>query len=83
MRVLKSSSEAEMIAEFLRQEYASFDRYGEKITRALADEVLDATIITSPNLGNAEENVARLRKLLSRTVGQVCGSWLHHSMGSP
>lgn len=61
MRMLRPSTENEMIAEFLRQEYASFDRYGLTISAALAGEGLEDSIITNADIENADQNEARLR----------------------
>ena len=57
----RESSEAEMIAEFLRQEYASRERYGARIDACLWEEGVDATILTDPELGDPAANAARHR----------------------
>ena len=57
-----------MIAEFLRQEYASRDRYGARLDACLRDEGMSARLITDPDLGRQEENAMR-RRLLARYRG--------------
>jgi hypothetical protein len=55
-----------MIAEFLRQEFASVQRYGAPIAAALAAlaaESVGSSIITCPDITNGDENAARRRVL--------------------
>lgn len=63
MKFLRSSSEAEMIAEFLRQEYASSERYGTNITRCLTANGARPILLTDPDLTNSDDNAARRRIL--------------------
>jgi len=72
VRVLRPASEDEMIAEYLRQEYASGDRYGPDIARCLA--LVDATseLITCPDLTSEHDNRARKRVFaLYRGYGEL------------
>lgn len=68
MRMLRPSSEPEMIAEFLRQEYASKDRYGATITACLQAERLSPEIIRQADITNDRENAQR-RQVLARYRG--------------
>lgn len=68
MRLLRPSSEAEMIAEFLGQEYASHDRYGAHIDECLVQEVVAVRRITEPDIGDPDANADR-RRVLARYRG--------------
>jgi hypothetical protein len=72
MIVTRESSEAEMIAEFLRQEHAARDRYGERIDACLREEGVDAAIITAADLTDPEDNAAR-RRVFARYRGYGTG----------
>jgi len=65
---IRPSNEAEMIAEFLRQEYASRDRYGARLDACLGDEGIHARLIAEPDLADQGENTAR-RRLFGRYRG--------------
>ncbi len=68
MRTIRPSNEAEVIAEFLRQEYASRDRYGALLDACLRDKGMPARLIADPDLTDHDENAAR-RRLLGRYRG--------------
>ena len=68
MKVTRPSNEAEMIAEFLRQEYASRDRYGARLDACLDAEGVHDRLITEPDLANHDDNAAR-RRLFGRYRG--------------
>lgn len=68
MRLLRSSSEAEMIAEFLRQEYASAGRYGAQIQACLQAEGVGPDLITEADIADDVQNDAR-RRVFSRYRG--------------
>lgn len=72
MKVIRPSNEAEMIAEFLRQEYASRDRYGARLDGCLRDEGMAARLITAPDLTLPDDN-ARRRRLFGRYRGYGTG----------
>lgn len=72
MIVMRASGEAEMIAEFLRQEYAARERYGARIDACLREEGVDAAILANPDLGDPEANAAR-RRVLARYRGYGTG----------
>jgi hypothetical protein len=61
-RLLRPSSEAEMVALFLRTELPA-DRSGAKIRALLARDGAPEHVITAPDLGDEAENQARLRLL--------------------
>lgn len=61
MRRIRESSEAEMIAVFLGQEYASRTRYGATLNAALAAEGAAASLITAPDLTDPVANDHRRR----------------------
>lgn len=67
MNILRASSEAEMIAEFLKAEYCS-ERFSEQIKEAMKELLLDDKIILSADLNNDDENTAR-KKLLGEFRG--------------
>lgn len=67
MNILRASSEAEMIAEFLKAEYRS-ERFSEQIKEAMDALTLNESIILSADLRNADENTAR-KKLLGEFRG--------------
>lgn len=62
MRVLSGSTEAEMVAIFLRAEIDS-GRWGQTIRDLLVRHGLDRSIVDAPDLGNADEIAARARIL--------------------
>lgn len=57
-----------MIAEFLRQEYGSRDRYGARLDACLRDEGISSRLITDPDLTRPDDNVRR-RRLFARYRG--------------
>jgi hypothetical protein len=59
MRKIRESSEAEMIAVFLAAELHSPRSMGQEIQACLQREALSTRVISSPDLSNAQENVAR------------------------
>lgn len=61
MRVLRPASEDEMIAEYLRQEYASYDRYRPEIVRCLAKAGAGPEVVTRPDLTSEADNRTRRR----------------------
>ena len=67
MNILRTSSEEEMISEFLKAEYHS-ERFSERIKKVMKDLLLDESIILSADLNNANENIAR-KKLLGEFRG--------------
>lgn len=67
MNILRTSSEAEMIAEFLKAEYRS-ERFAEQIKGVMDKFFQDEKIILSADLNNADENAAR-KKLLGEFRG--------------
>lgn len=52
-----------MIAEFLRQEYASAERYGTTIANCLSANGEQPTLLTDPDLTNSDDNASRRRIL--------------------
>lgn len=71
VRVLRPASEDEMIAEYLRQEYASGDRYGPDIARCLALVDAPPELITRPDLTSEDDNRTRGGVAIRRS----CASW--------
>ncbi len=67
MNIIKSSSEDEMILEYLSAEYRS-ERFSEEIKNAMKELSLNESIILSADLGSADENIAR-KKLLGEFRG--------------
>ncbi len=67
MNILRTSSEAEMIAEFLKAEYRS-ERFFEQIKEAMDRLSLNESIILSANTNSVCENTAR-KKLLGKFRG--------------
>ena len=67
MNILRTSSEAEMIAEFLKAEYRS-ERFFEQIKEAMDRLSLNESIILSANTNSVCENTAR-KKLLGEFRG--------------
>lgn len=67
MNILRTSSEDEMILEFLKAEYRS-ERFSENIKKAMKKLSLDKSIILSADLNNTNENTAR-KKLLGEFRG--------------
>lgn len=61
-----------MIAEFLRQEYASQARYGVRLDACLREEDVEAGIVTEPDLTRRGENAQR-RRLFQRYRGYGSG----------
>ncbi|MBD5139017.1 MAG: hypothetical protein HDT24_06895 [Ruminococcus sp.] len=62
MNVLRTSSEDEMISEFLKAEYRS-ERFSEQIKKVMERLLLDDSIILFADLNNINENAARKRLL--------------------
>jgi hypothetical protein len=62
MRRLRPSSEAEMVALFLRTELRS-DRFGDGIRALVERDGLPERVLTDPDLGDDAENRTRLRLL--------------------
>ncbi|MBD5479251.1 MAG: hypothetical protein HDR14_08175 [Lachnospiraceae bacterium] len=62
MNILRTSSEDEMISEYLKTEYHS-ERFSEHIKKVMKELLLDESIILSGDLHNTNENIAR-KKLL-------------------
>jgi hypothetical protein len=62
MRLLRGSSEAEMVALFLRTELPAA-RSRDSLRALLADDGLPERVVTAPDLGDDAENQARLRLL--------------------
>lgn len=70
MRFIKSSSENEMILEFIRAELQS-NRFSDKVSKAISDTNANIDIIMKPDLYNDMENVLRKQILaLYRGYGQ-------------
>jgi hypothetical protein len=69
MRLVRGSSEAEMVALFLLAELDS-PRFGRAIRHQLAADGLDARVLREPDLGDEAENGYR-RLLLERTRGYL------------
>lgn len=67
MKFLRTSSEDEMISEFLKAEYRS-ERFSEQIKKAMKELLLDESIILSADLNDAKENISR-KKLLGEFRG--------------
>ena len=67
MNILRTSSEDEMISEFLKAEYSS-ERFSEQIKKVLKGLLLNESIILSADLINTNENTAR-KKLLGEFRG--------------
>lgn len=66
-----------MVAEFLRQEYASTERYGEDIARCLTRLGVPPDVLAHPDLTDGAENAARRRVLgCYRGYGQPGQSYL-------
>lgn len=74
MRYIRPSSEAEMIAEFLRQEYAHHDRYGARIDECLHLEGVAARRITDADLTDPVANAER-RSVFARYRGYGAGGY--------
>jgi hypothetical protein len=62
VRTIRTASEAEVVAVFLRAELDSL-RYGERIRELLRGQGLDDSALAAPNLEDAEENAQRARIL--------------------
>ena len=67
MNILRTSSEDEMISEFLRAEYHS-ERFSERIKKIVKELSLGESVILSADLNNTNENIAR-KKLLGEFRG--------------
>ena len=74
MKILRQSSEDEMISEYLKAEYSS-SRFSENIQEAMQKLSISENIILSPDLQNISENMQR-RELL----GVFRGYGLNQSM---
>ena len=67
MNILRTSSEDEMISEYLKAEYHS-ERFSERIEKVMNELSLDESIILSADLNNTNENIAR-KKILGEFRG--------------
>lgn len=67
MKMMRDSSEAEMVFEFLRTEFYS-DRFSEQLKKAMNSLSIDDQILLSANLENKEENALR-KELLGEFRG--------------
>lgn len=67
MKILRNSSEAEMIYEFLRTEFFS-DRFSEQLKKAMNALSIDEQLILSADLRNEDENALR-KELLGEFRG--------------
>ena len=67
MNILRTSSEDEMISEYLKAEYHS-ERFSENIKKVMRELSVDESIILSADLNNNDENIAR-KKLLGEFRG--------------
>lgn len=67
MRILRNSSEAEMIHEFLKTEFFS-DRFSEQLKKAISALSVDERLILSADLENEDENALR-KELLGEFRG--------------
>jgi len=74
MKILRKSSEEEMLLEFLKAEYGS-ERFSEEIKAAMTTLGLDEKIILSPDIDSASEN--RQRKQL---MGEFRGYGLNREL---
>ncbi len=74
MRYIRPSSEAEMIAEFLRQEYAHHERYGVRLDECLRLESVPGRRITHPDLDDPAANADR-RRVFARYRGYGAGGY--------
>jgi len=72
MRYMRHSSEAEMIACFLRQEYAHPERYGITLGNALRAESVSPDRLTNPDIADPVANDER-RRVLARYRGYGTG----------
>ena len=72
MRHLRPSSEADMIALFLQQEYASTSRYGGLLEVCLREVGASSPLLTEPRLDNPAE-VATRRRIFARYRGYGSG----------
>lgn len=67
MKLLRKSSEEEMLLEFLKAEYGS-ERFSEEIKKAMTALGYDEKIILSPDIQSAPENLQR-KKLMGKFRG--------------
>ena len=67
MKIVRPSSENEMISEFLKAEYAS-ERFSQKVRTVLSEGGFSSEIILSPDLGNDLQNALR-KNILKRFRG--------------
>lgn len=67
MNILRTSSEEEMISEYLKAEYYS-ERFSEDIKKVMRELLVDESIILSADLNSTNENIAR-KKLLEEFRG--------------
>jgi len=67
MRILRTASEPEVIAAFLRGELDS-SRFGERLVALLREEGLDTSVVRRPDIEDAGENAYR-KMLLDRHRG--------------
>lgn len=74
MKVLRKSSEEEMLIEFLRAEYSS-ERFSEQIRDAITKLQYDEKIIISPDIHSTAENLQR-----KRLMGEFRGYGLNREL---
>lgn len=67
MNILRTSSEEEMISEYLKAEYYS-ERFSEDIKKVMRELLVDESIILSADLNSTNENIAR-KELLGEFRG--------------
>ncbi|SRR5712692_9267417 len=67
MRIVRTASEAEVIATFLRGELDS-PRYGERLRAFLREDEMDASVVSRPNVDDRQESAYR-ETLLDRHRG--------------
>jgi hypothetical protein len=72
MRTIRPSSEAEMIAQFLQQEYACPERYGASLGNAMNRAGVKPDVIVAPDLTDIAANDAR-RQVLAAYRGYGTG----------
>ncbi len=73
LQFLRPSCEVEMIAEFLRQEYAHLERYGARIDECLCEEGVSLYRITSPDVSNPVQS-DEWRRVFARYRGYGTGN---------
>lgn len=81
MKMMRDSSEAEMVFEFLRTEFYS-DRFSEQLKKVMNSLSIDDQILLSANLENKEENALR-KELLGEFRGYGRNQELFKNFPSP